>query len=459
MLAWTSVALTVATILMVRVVVAQPHPGRLGMEGTEGTPLAYVGVLAFSIVGALIVSSHPRHLVGWIFCLCGLAAGVSSVTTAYAELGAAVPGSLPALDFINAVSGVTFLMGFFLPTSIGLLLFPDGRLLSRRWRFAVYGAVGGPVLQFVGVLVGDRTTIGYVLETAGIAAIVLAALAAAGSLLLRWRHASGDVRQQLKWVGVASAVVFLVLVTVVIVVAFRPALIEEAFLYFSLAYACVPVSVGIAILRYRLYDIDLLINRAIVYVSLTGVLAGLYAGSTALVQRVFVALTGQRSDAAIVVSAFLLATIFTPARNQLQAFVDKRFKDPRDLWRLMEALEHDVESVVGILSGRRLAQRLLDDAREGTGAIGGALYLDAEAPNRPTLICGSWDGISALSVPLRTGVDKLGQLALGPRRGGAEFGTRERERLQKAADIVTVALAMSTTPSMEAGSSGGSAAK
>ncbi len=130
LLAWGSAGATIAAIPAARMIIAQPHPGRLGMEGSEGTPLVYVGVLAFSIVGALIVSRHPRHLVGWIFCVSGLVDGVSAVTVAYAELGFAVPGSLPAVSLINAVSGVTFLVGFFLPTSVGLLLFPNGRLPS-----------------------------------------------------------------------------------------------------------------------------------------------------------------------------------------------------------------------------------------------------------------------------------------------------------------------------------------
>jgi hypothetical protein len=443
LLAWSIVALTTATIPMVRLIVAQPHPGRLGMEGEEGTPLVYIGVLAFSIVGALIVSQHSRHLVGWIFCLSGLAAGVSGVTGAYAELGLAVPGSLPAVSFVNAVSGVAFLVGFFLPTSLGLLLFPDGRLLSRRWRLAVYGAVGGLVLQFVGVLISDRTTIGFIAETAGIAATVAAALTAVASLVVRWQHASDDARQQLKWVGVAGAIVAVELVGEVVLIAFRPALLADASLYFGLAYSCVPAAVGIAILRYRLYDIDFLINRAIVYISLTAILGGLYAGSMTLVQRVFVAMTGQRSDAAIVISAFMLATLFTPARNHLQAFVDKHFKDPRDLMRLMVALERDVESVIGVLSGHRLAERLLDEAIEGTGATSGALYLDGAAKDRPTLTRGPWDAAPALSVPLRVGESEVGQLALGPRRGGAGFARRELERLQTTADSVAVALSMS----------------
>ena len=442
-LAWGSVGATIAAVPSVRLIIAQPHPGQLGMEGSEGTPLVYFGILAFSIVGALIVSRHPRHLVGWIFCLSGLLVGVSAVTVAYAELGFAVPGSLPAVSLINAVSGMTFLVGFFLPTSIGLLLFPDGRLPSSRWRLAVYASAAGLALQVVGLLIGDRTAAGFALETAGIAATVAGALAAVASLLFRWRMASDDARQQLKWVGVAGVVVVVQLVVELIAISLRLASLDDAFPYFSIAYASVPVAVGIAILRYRLYDIDFIINRAIVYVSLTAVLAGLYAGSMALMQRAFTAATGQRSDAAIVISAFLLATLFTPVRNQLQSLVDKRFKDSRDLERLMAALERDVASFIGVVNPHRLAERLLDDAREGARSPGGAVYLDGTREDLPALTQGSWDESTAVSVPLRVGERNVGRLELGRRRDGAGFAPRELESLQKTAGVVAAAVSVS----------------
>ena len=442
-LAWGSVGATITTIPSARLIIAQPHPGQLGMEGSEGTPLVYVGVLAFSIVGALIVSRHPRHLVGWIFCVSGLVDGVSAVTVAYAELGFAVPGSLPAVSLINAVSGVTFLVGFFLPTSVGLLLFPDGRLPSARWRLVIYASAAGLALQVVGLLIGDGTAAGFALETAGIAATVAGALAAVASLLFRWRKASNDARQQLKWVGVAGVVVVVQLVVELIAISLRLASLDDTFPYFSLAYASVPVAVGIAILRYRLYDIDFIINRAIVYVSLTAVLAGLYAGSMALMQRAFTAVTGQRSDAAIVISAFLLATLFTPVRNQLQAFVDSRFKDSRDLERLMAVLERDVASFIGVVNPHRLAERFLGDAREGARAPGGAVYLDGARADLPALTQGSWDESTAVSVPLRVGKRNVGRLELGRRRDGTGFAPRELECLQKTADVVAAAITVS----------------
>jgi hypothetical protein len=346
------------------------------------------------------------------------------------------------VSLINDVSGVTFLVGFFLPTSVGLLLFPDGRLPSPRWSVVIFTSAAGLVLQVVGLLLGDRSPAGFTVESAGIGATVFGALAAVTSLLFRWREASHDARQQLKWVGVAGAVVVAELVVELVAISLRLASLDDTFPYFSLAYASVPVAVGIAILRYRLYDIDLIINRAIVYVSLTAILAGLYAGTMALTQRVFTAATGQKSDLAIVFSAFLLATLFTPVRNQLQSLVDKRFKDSRDLGRMMAALERDVASFIGVVNPQRLAERLLDDAREGVGAPGGAVYLDARA-GLTTLSQGSWDESTAVSVPLRVGGRNVGRLDLGRRDNGVGFAARDLEHLQKAADVVAAAISVS----------------
>ncbi|HEY3194494.1 MAG TPA: hypothetical protein VGK42_04590 [Candidatus Dormibacteraeota bacterium] len=166
----------------------------------------------------------------------------------------------------------------------------------------------------------------------------------------------------------------------------------------------------------------------------------------ALMQRAFTAVTGQRSDAAIVISAFLLATLFTPVRNQLQALVDTRFKDSRDLERLMAPLARDVASFIGVVNPDRLAERLLGDARERARAPGGAVYLDGARADPPALTQESWDESTAVSVPLRVGERNVGRLELGRRRDGAAFAPRELECLQKTADVVAAAVSASREP-------------
>ena len=439
--AWGSVALTVACIPLTDLVISQPHRAPLSIQDELSSPFAWVGVLAFSIVGALVVSRHPGHLVGWIFSVSGLSAGISAVTAAYSQLGQAVPGSVPAAPVAETISNLSFIVGFLAPITLGLLLFPDGRLPSSRWRPIAYIAIGSLALQFIAALLGP-SDVGLVVNAIGIVGSVATTMAAVASLVARFRQGSQETRQQVKWVATAGVVVAVDLAFELAVFLFRPAFFVDSFLVLNMAYTAVAIAVGVAILRYRLYDIDLLINRAIVYVSLSALLAGVYSAVVTLFQRTFLAVTGQRSDAAIVITVFLLATIFTPARNALQSFVDKRFKDPRDLERLMKALEDEVQSVIGVLSRKRLASRLLDDAAEGSRSPA-ALFLDGTSSEQPALTHGKWDGSAVLSIPLHAGERELGKLALGPRLGGAAFSVRDKERLQKTANLVAVALSMS----------------
>ena len=445
--AWGCVVLTAACIPLASLIISQPHGLPLSIEDELSSPFAWVGVLAFSIVGALVVSRHPHHLVGWIFSVSGLSAGISAVTAAYSQIGLAVPGLVHAAAVVDAVSSLTFIVGFLAPTTLGLLLFPGGHLPSARWRPIVYLAVASLALQFIAALIGQGS-FAQALNAAGIIGSVGTVAAAVSSLVGRFRGGSHETHQQVKWVAVAGAVVAVDLAFEVAVFLIRPAFSIDAFLVFNVAYTAVPIAVGVAILRYRLYDIDLLINRAIVYVSLSALLAGIYAALVTLLQKVFLAITGQRSDAAIVVTVFLLATIFTPARNSVQSFVDKRFKDSRDLERLMKALEDEVQTVVGVLSPPRLASRLLDDAAEGARSAA-ALFLDRNGSEEPAMTHGKWEGSAVLSIPLHAGARELGTLALGPRLGGAPFSPREKKRLQRTADLVAIALAMSADPEID----------
>ena len=203
-----------------------------------------------------------------------------------------------------------------------------------------------------------------------------------------------------------------------------------------------PIAAGAAILRYGLYSIDFIINRALVYIALTAILAGLYTGFTATLQHLFVALTGQSSEAAIVITVALIATLFTPVRNALQRLVDSRFKDARDLERLMQALESEVGAVIDVMDGERLAERLVRTAREGADATGAALFLDGDSDGQPTYVSGTWIDDAVLVIPLRAGGQEVGRIALGPRRHGAPYAPRERERLQQAADVVAVGLTL-----------------
>jgi hypothetical protein len=234
-----------------------------------------------------------------------------------------------------------------------LLLFPDGRLPSRRWRPLAW--LSGLVIVLLcvdGVLApGELTDLEGVRNPFGLegapwlvdAEIVLllifvaCILASVVSLILRYRHSGGEVREQIKWIALAGSLVGLLLSTVLglIIVAevmrgsggSTPLWVQGLLFVMVLSFAGVPVAIGIAVLKYRLYDIDLLINRTLVYGSLTVSLAVVYFGGVTVTQAIFRALTGQEEQPqlAVVVSTLVIAAIFNPLRRRVQAFVDRRF--------------------------------------------------------------------------------------------------------------------------------------
>ncbi|OLC18854.1 MAG: hypothetical protein E6H83_07510 [Chloroflexi bacterium] len=441
-LGWLAFALTLACIPLTALMLSQHLRAFLAAESIWSTVVVFVGAVAFSVTGALIVSQHPHHAIGWTFVLSGLATAGAVVLAAYGELALAPGWTLPAGGIAQDVSHLLIQGGIFLPLTLGLLLFPDGHLLSPRWWIAAAAAVFGLVLRLIGDAVSDPNSAAPDLGDVGVLLTVGSALAGLAALALRWRRGGSVLKQQVKWMAAAAVVVVAAFIGDIVINIWNHDFLKNdaEFLVFTLTYTLVPVAAGIAILRYGLYSIDFIINQAIVYIVFTAILAGLYAGITATLQRVFVAVTGQSSEAAIVITVALIATLFTPVRNALQRLVDRRFKDARSLERLMESLETEVGAVVDVMDGQRLAERLVKTAREGADATGAALFLDGET--RPSYVSGDWNGEAALVVPLRAGDHEVGRIALGARRRGAPYLERERERLQRAADVVAVGLTL-----------------
>ena len=223
-----------------------------------------------------------------------------------------------------------------------LMLFPTGRLPSRRWRWlawltVTYILVGVITSAFSpGAYFGSLGPIRNPLGIEGFTPIYRAILytmapgltiAAAISLFLRLRRAVGVERQQLKWLayaaaGLAVSIIFNVITTAIDTPRWYEWVANVMFIVMSPG---VPIAIGIAILRYRLYDIDLLINRTLVYGSLTVTLVALCFGGIVVLQRVFLVLTGQQSTLAVVASTLLIAALFTPLRRRIQSFIVRRF--------------------------------------------------------------------------------------------------------------------------------------
>ena len=303
----------------------------------ENTMVAVV----FSAVGAVVASRRPDHPVGWLFCAVGLVGGIRHLGAEYAIYSLLVSHeSLPGGAAAAWVSSWMWVPHVGLMVFLGLL-FPDGLLPTARWRpfawFVVVAIVVGTVA--LALSPGPLSGLGPIQNPFGIegmgrfvgqahALVWALVLAAAASLLLRLRHAKGLERQQIKWLAFAGAVAAIggpityvggpAAMSMLWVQRFGLALIVVGF-------AGVPIAMSIAILKYRLYDIDILINRTLVYGSLTAILIALYFTVIVVLQRIFVLLTGQQSTLAVVASTLMIAALFNPLRRRIQSFIDRRF--------------------------------------------------------------------------------------------------------------------------------------
>jgi hypothetical protein len=294
--------------------------------------------LVFSAVGALIASRHPGNAIGWLFLGAGVAAGVAAVASSYADYWVEARDGPVLLGKTAALYGdLSWIPWILVPSTFLLLLFPDGRLLSRRWRpvaWCAAAAIGGGFVA--GALhagpMEDRPqlTNPYGVESPLIDALqglsffllFIGIVGSVASLILRFRRARGEQRQQIKWLAFAGAVAG----TCVIVFTALYDIVGEdvANAAIMLGVLSVPLAAGMAILRYRLYDIDVVINRTLVYGALTATLAAAYLGCVLLLQLLLNGITGD-SGLAVAGSTLAVAALFRPARARIQGAVDRRF--------------------------------------------------------------------------------------------------------------------------------------
>ncbi len=297
-----------------------------------------VGLIGAPILGGLIASRQPENPYGWLWIGFGLGFALVTFAQAYAAYALVVaPGSLPAPRTVAVLAeSEGFVVALTLLPFL-LLLFPDGRLPSRRWRFLAWSIITiGVTLVILGPLlsepanrrfanpIGIGGAVGEAIRVLAFGGLytLFGAIALSGlSLVLRYRRAAGVERQQIKWFAYAAVLFcgFLVLTF------FLPGLLNSLLGSAVLLGLC--GSVGVAILKYRLYDIDVLINRTLIYGSLTALLVAIYFGGVAMTQAIFRALAGQEKQPqlAIVVSTLVIAALFNPLRRRIQSFIDRRF--------------------------------------------------------------------------------------------------------------------------------------
>ena len=350
-LPWVLLA-AAAAMSITGVVLSAPAEARQNADESFGLTVAFVTVLlVFGLVGAVVAARLPANPIGWLFLVLALLEGVYELAAGYARHALFVdPGSLPgptwaawASHWLSPLSPLLLVAA--------LLLFPDGRPPTPRWRWVLWAC--GPLLVLIlleyavapGPLDGFPTLSNpaalegaeWLAELDSGPFVGALFLAAAAALVVRFRRSHGVERQQVKWFAFAAGV----LVAFLIVVGAALRIVGEdsgddsivGGFVFAAVISGVPISTGIAILRHRLYDIDVVINRTLVYGSLTATLGATYLGLVLLI-----GLAVGESSFAVAVSTLAVAGLFRPARVRIQAVVDHRFYRRRyDAARTLEA--------------------------------------------------------------------------------------------------------------------------
>jgi hypothetical protein len=310
-----------------------------GDPSFQRDPAGFIGFIcafgAFGIVGALIIWQRPSNTLGWVLAAVGLLAAWGASADAYVDLASDE-------NLLYLVS-VWISLWYWFPL-LGLtliftpLLFPDGRPPSPRWRLVAWGAalslalvvflaafkerikmpgisMDNPV-GIPGIEDPEKSTLGTVL----LGSLVLFLVLALASVVVRYIRSENVQRQQIKWLLLTTALSALMVVFEEIT-----GIELDTEVPFAISIALFPAAIAIAIFRYRLYDIDVIINRALVYGSLTAMLALVYVGGVVGLQYAFRSLTGGESQLAVVASTLAIAGLFVPLRRQIQSFIDRRF--------------------------------------------------------------------------------------------------------------------------------------
>jgi len=387
--AWSMLAVYVASLVLEAILAAANRT----LDPASFAALG-LGFGAFMVVGALIVAHRPTNAIGWMFSAAALLASTAGLAAEYATYSLVTrPGSLPGATFVAWYASWSWYPAIAMVLVFTPFLFPTGRLLSPRWRPVAWLA-GAATAAFT-VLAALQANLGPVgdalianpigvagLENpeespVGVALLVLLTvlmLVAIGSLVLRFRRSRGEERQQLKWFTYAAA-----LVPLVVLADFLPARVGD--LASAVPIVFLPVAAGIAILRYRLYDIDRLINRTLVYGLLTALLAAVYAGTVLILGQVFGGV-GKDPPSWVVAGATLaVAALFQPARRRIQAVVDRRFNRRKyDAARTVEAFSVRLRDEVDLDA---LAAELLTVANQTMQPTTMSLWLRPASQARP----------------------------------------------------------------------------
>ncbi len=387
-LAWSiwgvALLLTAAGLLLLF-----PNRSTLGGASFVVVPSVFLPGLAYTTIGALIAARHPRNPIGWILAAVGLNSAISFVGSEYAILGLhTAPGSLPAATLVAWLQFWPSYLALWGGLSLFFLLFPDGRLLSRRWKVVAWLAVALAVLQTIvailtpgpilGSNVGQAVVYHLAMNPTGVTqlsgllqtsqavlrlALPVIGLASFSALVLRFIRSRGEERQQLKWLAYAGAVLVASVMPFFSGTGWASA-VGWLLQTFALDLA-LPGAAAVAILKYRLYDIDPIINKSVVFAVLAVFITGVYVGIVVGIGNLLGS-AGQPNLTLSILATAIVAVAFQPVRDRVQRFANRVVYGKRAT--PYEVLSQFSERVAGVYSSEAVLPRMASVLGEATGA-------------------------------------------------------------------------------------------
>ena len=441
-------------------------PARIALAALVGLGLAVSALtdsttaalfLSYVLVGGVLAIRRPTNLVSWLVVAIAFSF-IGTTSQPALDLKRLQSGTAPpdeeAWAWINTWSGSAT---FFLYAVLAAV-FPTGRLPQGRWRRPLIVVLAASFALVLLTMFSPKLTlsapsgedillpnpIGLIPDFPGIYQAMLAGfgatIAAFGvtivSLLARYRGETETTRLQIRWLLAAISFVLVgITLGVGLGTVWGKALDGYVWIPVIIAYPTVPIAIAVAILRYRLYEIDRIVNRALVYGVVTAILAGVFAAVTILTQRLYVGLTGQKSDAAIVLTTLVVAALFAPVRKRVERIVDRYFKYDQ---RLFGAYREELRKTLDVLAPTPAAQRLAREAIAETGAVAAAVI---GADGTIAASAGTWPAEPSITVPVNAGSAPLTAVLLGPRRDGRPHRPQTVAALGEVATMAALASA------------------
>jgi signal transduction histidine kinase len=391
-----------------------PAPGTFGFRGSDA-----LFALAFGTTGALIATRRPANPIGWLFLTAGILGGANLLSSEFASYSihheVAVPGGNTAKWFSDWLWFQGQLIFVFL-----LLLFPDGSLPSPRWRPLVWIVVSGTALALIGgwlsptapatfddpitiwPLPGTLGATARTVSSAGTVLTLLTLLFSTSAPIVRYRRATAEVRQQLKWFAAAAGLVGMILIAFIAVMTTAPSYASLLSVLWVIAASMIPVATGIAILRHRLYDIDVVINKAVVFAVLAAFITVVYL---AIVVGIG-ALVGARGNFALsILATAIIAVAFQPARERARHLANRLVYGKRAT--PYETLSEFAGRMSEAFATEEILPRMARILGEGTGARRAEVWLRVGGEIRPAA---SWPEEQPMSNPISLQSDDVPEI-------------------------------------------------